>query len=79
MGLWLEAVGRLSIWRKRKETPASGWQSIQQIRLPARLSAFSLQASPLGLQWVLSFPRSMIYPDYEFSFENYRRDSIFTA
>jgi hypothetical protein len=79
MGLWLEAVGKLSIRRERRATAACVWPSIQQVHLPARLSAFSLQASPLGLQWVLSFPRSMIYPDYEFSFENYRRDSIFTA
>jgi hypothetical protein len=50
MGLWLEAVGKLAIWRKREQTPASVWPSIQQVKLPARLSDFSLQASPLGLQ-----------------------------
>jgi hypothetical protein len=59
MGLWLEAAGKPSIWRKRKETAASVWPSIQHFKLPARLSAFSLQASPLGLQCVLRFPRGM--------------------
>jgi hypothetical protein len=62
MGLWLEAAGRLSIWCKRKETAASVWPSIQQVHLPARLSAFSLQDSPLGLQRVLRFPRSVNKP-----------------
>jgi hypothetical protein len=50
MGLWLEAVGKLFESRKRKETAASVWPSIQQFKQPARSSAFSLQASPLGLQ-----------------------------
>jgi hypothetical protein len=59
MGLWLLAVGKLTIWRKRKETAASVWPSIQQVKQPARLSAFSLQALPLGLQSLLRFPRSM--------------------
>jgi hypothetical protein len=59
MGLWLEVVCKLLKWRKRKETEASLWPSTQQVKLPARLSAFSLQASPLGLQCVLHFPRSM--------------------
>jgi hypothetical protein len=59
MGLWLEAGAKPSIWRKRKETAASVWPSIRHFNLLARLSAFSLQASPLGLQCVLRFPRSM--------------------
>jgi hypothetical protein len=59
MGLWLVAVGKLSIWRNRKETAANIWPSIQQVKRPARSSAFSLQASPLGLQSVLRFRRSM--------------------
>jgi hypothetical protein len=48
MGLWLVAVGKLSIWCNRKETAASVWPSIQQVKRLARSSAFSLQASPLG-------------------------------
>jgi hypothetical protein len=59
MDLWLEAVGKLSIWRKRKETAANVWPSMQHIKLPARSNAFSLQASPLVLQCVLRFPRGI--------------------
>jgi hypothetical protein len=59
MGPWLEAVGKLPILRKRKETAASVWPSIQPVKLPARLSAFYLQASPLGLQFVLRLSRIM--------------------
>jgi hypothetical protein len=59
MGHWLEAVGKLLVWRKRKETPAIVWPSIQQVNPPASLSTFSLQASRLGLHCMLHFPRSM--------------------
>jgi hypothetical protein len=59
MGLWLEAAAKPSIWRKRKETAASVWPSVQHFNLLARSSAFSLQASPVGLQCVLRFPRCM--------------------
>ena len=62
MGLWLVAAGKLSIWGEREETAASVWPSIQQIKPPARLSAFSLQDSPPGLQRVLRFPRSVNNP-----------------
>jgi hypothetical protein len=59
MGLRLEAAGKMSIWRKRKEMAASVWPSIHQVKRPARLSAFPLQSSPLGLRCVLCCPRSM--------------------
>ncbi len=57
MGLWLEAVCKLLIWRKHEDEAASVWPSTGQVKAAARSSAFSLQASPHGLQCVLRFPR----------------------